>query len=77
LSIKFVDPVSLKLKAQFRDGECIFETEGFLRNNNLEAVNRAAAIGSSELTNEKGEQRMTRLNNEYEKKFTIGVWGTG
>ncbi len=76
LSIKFVDPVSLKLQAQFRDGECIFETEGFLRNNNLEAVNRAAVVGSSEPTNEKGEQGMTKLNNEYEKKFTIGVWGT-
>lgn len=71
LNTKVFDPVSLKLNAFFRNGECVFEAEDFLKANSLETVRNASVFKNSE----KGDQTFKELNYEYEKKFTLGVWG--
>lgn len=73
--VNFVDPASLKLRAQIHDGECIFEVDGFLRENGLETLCHGVATGSAEDPGNTDRQKGTKPNIRNEKKFTIGVWG--
>ena len=75
LDTKVFDPASLKLKALFRDGECVYETKEFLSANNLDTVRHAAVFNNSEPDRKEGDQKAKDLNYEYEKKFTLGEWG--
>jgi len=74
-NVRFVDPASLNLCAQIQDGECIFETHGFLEKNGLETIGQGASTSGAEHPGETGRQKETTPNIGYEKKFTIGVWG--
>ena len=75
LNITFLDSLSLKINAQIRDGKCIFETEGFLRDNDLETVICAPDTDISQSTRENNELLMSKFDSEFEKGFTIGMWG--
>lgn len=74
-NVIFVDQASLKLRARIHDGECVFEVDGFLKEYHLEAICHGEATGSLESLGKNDWQKNKKPNIEYEKKFTIGVWG--
>lgn len=74
--VNFFDPASLMLQAQIQNGTCIFEVDDFLKKNGLETPSQGSATSSAGNHGDKDQPKTTKPDIEYEKKFTIGVFGT-